>query len=522
MRRIEAGTESAAFAGAAEWTRGAATEAASALAGFGFMSQLDPADWEAYRRGVHALVDEALDYLAEVRSRPVWQPLPDDLKAFFQQPLPRTPRSLDDVGGDVVAKMFPYATGNIHPRFFGWVNGGGTAGGMVAELLAAAMNANCGGRDHVAVYVERQIVEWFRDLFHWPRSTSGVLVTGTSAGTLTALAVARDRATGFRSGDDGVSQDQRPLVAYTSSETHSSVVKAFKLLGLGQKHLRKVPVDAHYKLSPAALEAAVLRDVAAGVHPFCVCATAGTVNTGAFDDLAGLAAVCRKYSLWMHVDGAFGALAALSESLRPRLDGLDLADSVAFDFHKWMQTPYDVGCVLVRDGAAHQRTFANRGDYLTSLSEGLAGGRPWFGDFGLELSRGFRALKVWFTLQEHGADRLGAMIEGCCRLAAQAAEEVGRRPQLELLAPTTLNILCFRYRAEGLSEPQLDRLNERIVTELQTSGVAAPSATRLGGKLAIRACVVNHRTEPADLQLLIEEVLSLGGRLHEELLAEST
>jgi glutamate/tyrosine decarboxylase-like PLP-dependent enzyme len=244
--------------------------------------------------------------------------------------------------------------------------------------------------------------------------------------------------------------------------------------------------------------------------PAIVIASCGTVNTGAIDDLSAIAAFCRAQGLWLHVDAAFGGLAALVPEFRATLAPIAEADSIAFDFHKWLHVPYDAGCILVKDAAAHRATFAMRPDYLAPAHRGLAGGDPWYCDFGPELSRGFRALKVWFTIKAHGIDRLAAAVERNCRQARLLAENVRVAADLELLAPVELNIVCFRFLAKGLTDAALNLLNEEIVAELQEEGVAAPSTAKIAGRTAIRVCLTNHRTSDEDLALLLTAVRRLG------------
>jgi glutamate/tyrosine decarboxylase-like PLP-dependent enzyme len=274
------------------------------------------------------------------------------------------------------------------------------------------------------------------------------------------------------------------------------------MAGLGTDALRLIPCDNAGRIDVAALAEAVARDRRDGRLPFLVVGTAGTVDTGAVDDLAALAAFCRREHLWYHVDGAFGAMAALSPGLRPLLRGIEQADSVAFDFHKWAQVQYDAGCILVRDATRQMQAFANPAAYLRRDVRGLAGGYPWPCDLGPDLSRGFRALKVWMTLKTYGADRLGRVVEQTCALAQQMAARVKAEPALELLAPVMLNIVCFRVRAAS------DVVNAEIVADLHEAGIAAPSTTTIGGKLAIRAAIVNHRTRPEDVTALLDAVLA--------------
>jgi glutamate/tyrosine decarboxylase-like PLP-dependent enzyme len=471
---------------------------------------LDPADWEAFKDLAHRLLDDALDHLRTVRQRPVWQPVPDAVRRALAEPLPLEAQGLERTCRDARDLILPYPTGNAHPRFCGWVHGSGTAGGVLAELLAAAMNANCGGREHGAVHVERQVVEWARQLFDLPEGTSGILVSGTSLATLIGLAVARHHRAGVDVRADGIRGAPLPLVGYASAEAHGSIGRAFEVLGLGHRALRTIPVDHDCRIELAALRRAIARDRAEGARPFVAVATAGTVNTGAIDDLAALADLCVEEDLWLHVDGAFGALIALSESLKPHLAGIERADSLAFDFHKWLHVPYDAGCVLVRRGELHRAAFALTPEYLRRTGRGLAGGDPWFCDYGPELSRGFRALKVWFTLKEHGTRRLGAAIERNCAQARYLAERIAEDGRLELMAPVTLNIVCFRFRAPGLDEADVDRLNAELVADLHESGAAAPSTTTLSGRTVIRVCLTNHRTREGDLDVLVNAILRFG------------
>ncbi len=471
---------------------------------------LDPEDWPAFRRLCHDMLDRAMDHLEGVAERPVWRPPPEEAKRAIAEALPLEPQGPGRAAEDLLRWVLPYGTGNTHPRFFGWVHGAGTPGGVLAETMAAALNANLGGRDHIPVYVERQVIEWCRQIFSFPETAGGLLVSGTSLASLIGLAVARDHKADGDLRRDGVAATADRLTAYTSAEAHGSIAKAMELLGLGNAALRRIPTDAHHCMDIEALYVAIQEDVAEGRQPFCVIATAGTVNCGAVDDLARIARLCHEHDLWLHVDGAFGALAVLSPELKGRVLGIEKADSLAFDFHKWMQVPYDAGCILIRDAALQRAAFSGRQAYLASAASGLAGGEPWFCDLGIELSRGFRALKVWFTMKEHGLRRLGEVVTRNCAQARYLAEQVEAHPGLELLAPAALNIVCFRFLAPELSEQALDDLNAGIVVELQERGVAAPSTTRLKGRLAIRANLTNHRTRLADLDILLEAVLAAG------------
>lgn len=466
---------------------------------------LDPDDWDAFRRVMHDAVDGVVDDLAHVRDEPAWRPVPDAAKDALREPLPRAGEPLDTVLARYDELIRPYPTGNRHPRFFGWVHGAGNAAGVLAELLAAGMNANVGGREHAAVYVERAVVAWFAELFGFPETASGVLTTGTSMGNLFAVVAARDVALGGAC-DNGVGPAR--LVGYAAAGVHDSVAKAFRIAGLGHGALRTVAVDDRFAIDVSDLRRRITADRAAGERPFLVVATAGSVDTGAFDPLDALADLCAEEGLWLHVDGAFGALAIASPAQAHLVAGIERADSLAFDAHKWLHVPYAAGCVLFRDERAHRAAFASSPDYLARAERGTAAGAPWFADYGLELSRDFRALKIWFALKHYGIERLGASIARTCELAALLGERIERSDDLELLAPVMLNVVCFRWKPRGGTpdDAALDTLNEAIAVGVQESGAAVPSTTRVGGKRALRVCIVNHRTREDDLDVLLGAV----------------
>jgi aromatic-L-amino-acid/L-tryptophan decarboxylase len=471
---------------------------------------LDPPVWAGLRGQAHRMLDDILDYLENIRDRPVWQPIPDSVRERFRNPLPAAASDLAAVHEEFMQYILPFAAGNVHPGFMGWVHGAGTPVGVVAEMLAAGLNANLGGRDHIPIEVERQVCGWMRKLFGFPEGASGLFVTGASMANLIGVLVARDTELGFETRCGGVAGGSKRLTAYASEAVHGCIGRALDIAGIGSDALRKVAVDGRFRIDVGSLRAAIDADRRAGFTPFFLVGTAGTVDTGAIDDLNALAELARAESLWFHVDGACGALAMLAPSLAPRLKGMERADSLAFDFHKWGQVPYDAGFVLVRDGVLHRRTFATSAPYLRRESQGLAAGSPWPCDFGPDLSRGFRALKTWFTLKVYGTEALGASIARSCELARYLESRIEQTPELELAAPVELNIVCFRYRAE-----EGHRVNARIAVELQESGVAAPSTTMIGGKLAIRAAIVNHRTGPRDLDALVERTVAVGRSLRD-------
>ncbi len=473
------------------------------------MAGLDPDDWQSLRALGHRMLDDMIDRLAAhgAGTGPVWQPMPPEARRALRTALPRGPTDPAVLYEAFQAQVVPYALGNTHPRFMGWVHGGGTGIGMLAELLAAGLNANLGGRDHAPIELERTVIAWAAEMVGMPDGSSGILVTGSSMANMIAVLVARRAAAGPAVRRDGVGGTG--LVGYAGAGAHGCIPRAFDLVGLGTGALRTIPSDADGRMSLPDLAEAVGRDRAAGLTPFMVASTAGTVDTGAIDPLDAIADLCAEHGLWFHVDGAFGALAALSPTIRPRLRGIERADSLAFDFHKWAQVPYDAGCILVRDGQAQADAFAQTLAYLSREDRGAAANAPWPCDLGPDLSRGFRALKVWMTIATYGTDRMGKLADDSCAVARHLAARIEAEPLLELLAPVTLNIVCFRV-SHGAAN--LDHLNAELVKDLHESGIAVPSTTVIGGRRAIRAAIVNHRTTTCDVDLMIDGLLKLTRR----------
>ncbi len=469
---------------------------------------LDPEDWPAFRALAHRVLDAALDRMEGATEGPVWRSMPEAARAALSGPVPWEGAGAEAAAEEMLARILPWPTGATHPRFFGWVHGAGTPGGLLAGMVEAAMNANCGGRDHAAILVERQVIEWMRAAFGMPEGAGGLVLSGTSMGTVLAFLAARERAA------PGARAKGAPagLVGYASAESHSCVARAFDQIGLGSEALRLVPVGPDFRMEAGRLPAMIAADRAAGLRPFLLVGAAATVNTGATDDLSALADLAAAEGLWLHVDGAFGALAALSPRLAPRLSGMERADSIAFDFHKWAHVNYDAGAVILRDREALFAAFAQGADYLTGLPRGLGAGKPWPTDLGVELSRGFRALKVWFALKEHGLRRIADGIEANVAQAAHLAALVDADPDFERLAPAPLNIVCLRYAPPGYSV-DLNDLNREIAMEVQESGRAAPSTTMIGGKLALRVNITNHRTEIEDVSIFLEAARAAGRAL---------
>jgi glutamate/tyrosine decarboxylase-like PLP-dependent enzyme len=474
---------------------------------------LDPADWDELRELGHKMVNDMMDYLQTVRERPAWSAPPVDLAASLREPLPQHPQPAEGVYSDFTRQVLPFNKNNIHPRFWSWVEGGGTPFGMLADMLASGMNANLAIGNHAPVYVERQVLDWSKEMFGFPGSAGGILTSGGSMANITALVVARNQFLQAGIKHKGLRTVPGQMMVYGSSETHNCLFKGVEVIGIGSDNFRKVPVDGDYRIRLDLLEQTIRADREAGHLPFCIIGNAGTVNTGAIDDLAGLATIAGKEKLWFHVDGAFGAIPKLLPEFDQRLKGLEAADSLSFDFHKWLYMNYEVGCVLIRDRVAHRDAFASPVNYLLSHERGLSAGPDTFANYGMELSRGFKALKVWMLLKEHGIQKYARLVRQNLDQAQYLGQLIADSPDLELVAAISLNIVCYRYNPGGLDEKSLNNLNREILMRLHEQGIAVPSYTILGGRYAIRVAITNHRSSREDFDLLVSASRRLGHEL---------
>lgn len=472
---------------------------------------LDPADWESMRALGHRMIDDVIEYLSTTRDRPVWQAPSEQLDEFLQEPAPREPTDANDVYEQFVENIRPYALGNVHPRFWAWYMGNGTVLGAYAEMLTAMMNSNLGAGKHGPMMVEKQVIRWISDWLEFPSDSTGLLVSGGSMANLVGLVVARHAKAGYDFREEGYqfSEKSAAMRVYASSEVHSCNQKAVELMGMGSRSLVKIPVDENFCIDVAQLRATIEQDIADGFQPICVIASAGTVNTGAIDDLNAIAALCKSFDLWFHIDGAIGAVAMIADDIQPLLTGLELADSVALDLHKWLHIPFEAGCTIVRHGDIHKDAFSLVPEYLAKESSGVASGTDWFSEYGVQLSRGFRALKVWMSVKEHGSARLGRMMSKNLAQAHYLAGLVESAPKLELCAPVILDIVCFRWVEPGWDDGALNTLNKWVLVELQERGIAVPSYTTLHGRYCLRVAISNHRSVLTDFDLLIAETQRL-------------
>jgi glutamate/tyrosine decarboxylase-like PLP-dependent enzyme len=471
------------------------------------------------RRLGRLAADAVAEHREKLESRPVFGKVGRDA-SLFEEPLPRDPQPFDEVLAFVREHVLPFPFGNSHPRFFGFINATADPVGITADYLAAAMNPNCWGGDHAAVHVENEVMRWIAEIVGYPADAEGILVSGGSMANFTALAAARRAMTPGNVREEGLAGEGRPrLVVYASDQVHHCVDKAVDLLGIGTRNLRKIPTDERFRVRTDLLERTIAEDRKSGLLPVVVVGNAGTVNTGAIDPLDEIADICRRESLWFHADGAYGAMARLSPALAPLFSGMERADSIAADPHKWLYVPYEAGAALVREPGRLAAAFRKFPEYLATDPESPFPGPVWFAERGVELSRGFKALKVWMGMKTHGSRAYARSIENDVALARFLAEKVDRRPEFERLAEQVLSIVNFRYRPTDRSLPdeEIDRLNRRIVNRLVGDGSFLLAPTILKGRTAMRVCIVNFRTTEDDLTLLLDEAARVG----RELLAES-
>jgi aromatic-L-amino-acid decarboxylase len=471
------------------------------------------AELEAFRRAAHALVDGVADHLGALPSRPVWQPLPDTLRErLLDLPLPEGGAALDDLVVTALRDVLPHAMGNGHPAFFGWVNPPPSLAGIAASLASAAMNPSVVAGDHADVHLERAVVRWLAELVGFPHAPGGGLLTsGGSAATIVCLAGARGRALAAVGHDvrrDGLAGAPR-LVAYVPAEAHSCVRRALELLGLGNGAMREVPLDAG-RLDAAALRDSIAADRAGGEVPALLVGSAGTVNTGAIDPLDAFADVAAAEGLWFHVDGAYGAFGVLDPAIAHRFRGMERADSLALDPHKWLGVPVDAGCALVRQGDDLRDTFSLIPPYLRQDTDASVG---TFAEYGPEQTRPFRALKTWATIAARGRAGLAAQVSRANQLARELAALIEGEPELELAAPPETSIVAFRARPAGCPPSRLDDVNRALPEAVQARGRAFVTGTVFGGRETLRACILHPDTDAEHLATLVSEVVTTAHQL---------
>lgn len=459
---------------------------------------------DEFRQLGYRAIDILTDMLRDIHNAPARRPLNDDLRErLMRQPLPETPVDPGAILDSFVQDVLPYPMGNNTPRFFAWVNSPAAPLGILAELLASGMNPSVAGGDHAATYVEHAVVSWIKSIMGYPAESVGLLASGGSMANLIALAVMRHVKAEGSVRQEGFNSEAAPMVVYTSAQGHSCIQKAVELLGIGSAYLRKIPVDADFRMDITALKQQIAADRAAGLRPVCVAASAGTVNTGAIDPLAEIAEVCEAENLWFHVDGAYGAVGILAAQTQALYAGIERADSLALDPHKWLYVPIECGCVLVKDAQAMRDAFSLIPAYLRDDNV-----LPWFAEFGPQQTRGFRALKLWMVLQQIGVEGYRESISRDITLTQTLRERIRARDGFELAAVGPLSITCFRYAPSGVTD--LNALNRDLIAHVHKAGRVFITSTELNGQVVLRACIVNFRMTENDLDILLDEIERAG------------
>src|SRR6056297_342127 len=473
---------------------------------------LDPADWAEMRKLAHTMVDDAIARLEGLRDGPVWQAMPEAMRADFDGPPPANPTPLEAVYADVTDKLYPHSMGNMHPRFWAWYMGAGCLTGALADFLAAIDGSNLGAGNTGANLVDRQVTDWLRQMMGFPKGASGTLVNGGSMANIVGLTAARNAMADVDLHHQSIADIGAPLRFYASDQVHSCHMKAMNLLGVGGTALTRIATDNAFRMDLDALRAAIRTDRSQGVRPACVIATAGTTNTGSIDPLPEIANLCRDQGIWLHVDGCIGAMFAIAPSNRHLVAGIDRADSLALDLHKGLHAPFDVGCALLRDQKVHRATFAENAEYLQVATRGLAAAE-FLHDYGLETTRGFRALKVWMMLRHHGVETFGRILDRNIAQASHLTALIDAAPELELMAPTATSVVCFRHTPDGIDEASLRAHNTEIMLRIQECGIAVITDTTIRGRHCLRVAICNHRTKDEDIDLLVQEVLRIGAKM---------
>jgi glutamate/tyrosine decarboxylase-like PLP-dependent enzyme len=452
------------------------------------------------KRVGYQVVDLIAEHLTGLDTEPAFTPVPRDVaERAMAAPAPDGPSSVDDILGEFRDTIEPYPFGNGHPRFWGWVNSPPSPIGVFADALAAAMNPSCAGGNHAAIYVERQVIAWLRAMLGFPSDAMGLLVSGGSMATLTALAVARHVKSGVDVRAGGLASARQPFAFYMTEHGHTCARKAIELLGFGSRSIRTIPVGDDFRMDVDDLNRTLVEDLDAGVRPIAVVATMGTTNTGAIDAIDAIADVCARHGVWLHVDAAYGGPAVLLDEYASTRSALARADSAALDPHKWMFVPVEAGFVVVRDAEAMRSTFSLVPPYIrTAGSPTGVYGLPWFSEYGFQQTRGFRALKVWMTLKHAGFDGLRDAVSANIALARDLADRISRADDLELVA-SGLSVVCFRYRGD-------DARNKEILERVQLGGEAFLTGTELNGRFVLRACIVNFRSSREDLDRMLAAV----------------
>lgn len=470
-------------------------------------------DRNSFQKYLHHAVDVVSDLYENKLDRRVFAgKSPDEVLSAFDENLPEAETSVDTLLEKVRMDVIGSATMNIGPRYFGYITGGGNQVAIMGDLISSALNQNNlkWHSSPISTEIEKLVIRWVSQFIGYLDQAAGAILDGGSTANFNCLAVARKNM-----GDESVAEDgmygQKPMTIYVSEEGHSSFDKAVDMLGIGKKYLRKIPVDDQFQVDVKKLEEKILQDKSAGLNPICVIGIAGTTNTGAIDDLKTLADVAKKHGLWYHVDAAYGGPAAAVESVRSQFSGLEKADSVVINPHKWLYVPFEAACILVKEPEKLRRTFSHLPDYLKSDSKD--DGRTDMMEYQLPLTKSFKSLKVWMTLKAYGAKRLRETIQEDIDKAAYLVDMIENSDDMELLAPAPLSIVCFRYAPKNLDEKEIEKVNQQLIAEIEADGRIFLTGTRLHGKTALRVCIINPRTTREDVEFILEVARDIGGKL---------
>lgn len=475
---------------------------------------LDPTDWDNFRKEGHKIFDDMVNDLSGLRAGKAWRPMDEAAIKPFRSPVPKAGVGTEGAYQDYVSHVKPHPMGLNHPRFWGWAGGAGTPDGMLANMISAAFHSPNIIFQHSSFYAELQVIEWFKEIFGFDKDAAGILVSGGSMANFVGLNVARHAHASGEIRKKGVGN--KTYTVYGSGETHYSVPKALDVLGLGSDNFRKAPVDAEYRIDVEALKKQIAEDRQVGMTPIAIVANAGTIKTGATDPLDALADLAEEEGLWLHCDGAFGAMAILSDDYKYLVKGIGRVNSLAFDLHKWLSQPYETGGVLIQPGKLLEDTFSYSASYVTKLPGSITDVPFSFSHRGIELSRGFRAFPFWFTMKSFGLDKFGEMITKNIEDAQYLKSLLDASKTLECLAPVPMNVVNFRYIGDGnLDENALDKLNMALLTQIQRHGIAVPSSESVHGKFSLRVCNLNHRTRREDFDLLVKSAEEIGKELED-------
>lgn len=473
---------------------------------------LDPENWERMKTLGHKMLDDMMAHLQNIRSQSFAMSNEEAIKGIC------TPLTLEGEGEEKVYEVFlqnvlPYAGGNKNPRFWGWVIGTGSPYGMLTELLRGGVNSAAEGVESGG-HVHRQVIDWIKEMLGYPTEAGGVLVSGGSEANFTGLAVARNTKGVVDIKSQGVQSVPQKMTLYVSDQGHESLERGVELLGLGNEALRWIPTNDKYQIRLDILKETIDEDRRQSCHPFCVIGCAGTTNSGAFDDLNALADLCKEESLWLHIDGAFGAWVKLSDTHNQLVNGMERADSLAVDLHKWMYMPYGIGCTLVKDKLAHYSTFVygHEAQYLKTGMDYIKDHLYNPHHLALPLSRSFPSLVAYMLLRAYGKNKYKRLIQQNIEQINYLAELIEKEPDMEITAPVSSNIVCFRYSPKGLSEKELEKLNIAVNRDLNNVSFGMISDTTIRGKYMLRACNVNHRSQRKDFEYLVGKVKEIGER----------